>query len=59
MTAWLGITSPPDGTTTADYGHTIPELPAIAAAITRSRSRAMLTRLLSGQLSDYASDAGF
>jgi hypothetical protein len=33
MTAWLRITSPPDETTTADYGHTNAEMPAIAAAI--------------------------
>jgi hypothetical protein len=31
MTAWLPST--PDGPTTADYGHTNTELPAIAAAI--------------------------
>jgi len=33
MTASLGITSPPDQVTTADYGHRNTELPAIAAAI--------------------------
>ena len=38
MTASLGITSPPDQTTTADYGHTNTELPAIAAAIIRKPS---------------------
>jgi integrase len=32
MTASLGITFPPDQVTTADYGHTNTELPAIAAA---------------------------
>jgi hypothetical protein len=31
MTAQLRGTTPPDETTTADYGHTNTELPAIAA----------------------------
>jgi hypothetical protein len=39
MTASLGITSPPDQTTTADYGHTNAEMPAIAAAIIRKPSQ--------------------
>jgi hypothetical protein len=40
MTASLGITSPPDQVTTADYVHTNTELPAIAAAIIRKSSDA-------------------
>jgi hypothetical protein len=40
MTASLRITSPPDETTTADYGHTNTEMPAIAAAIINKPSHA-------------------
>jgi hypothetical protein len=39
MTAWLGITSAPEETTAADYGHTNTEMSAIAAAIITEAER--------------------